>query len=133
MHQERRRLENEIDDLEEKLWQAARAVAGEEGKIYTAMELRMHGDYACGVARRIQERRAALEKLDLRLTVKRAEVVEALRAVKTLERLRARLEEKFRLQQNVDEQKTADEIAEQRFSGSQGGQKLPARGKLFPS
>ena len=123
--EERRALEEEIHRLEREQLQAEAATAIEEGAICTVMELRLRGDYALALARRIPNRRNALAVLDQRLATKRDELVEAMRSVKILEYLRKRLEEKVRYELDMADQRLRDEIGLRKFIGPDTGQDLP--------
>ena len=121
----RRLIEAEISALDQQLTYAARAVTGEEGQIFTALQLRLYGDYAQQVAQRIKDRERALKKCEADIVSKRRELIEAMRAVKALEQLRARLEERFRREQNIEEQKFADEISQRKFADLEAWKKIP--------
>src|SRR5215471_12913059 len=108
--EERRALEEEIQRLEREQLEAAASTAIEEGAICTAMDLRLRGDYARVLARRIPDKLNALAVLDQKLAAKRDELVEAMRSVKILESLRKRLEEKFRYDLDMADQRLRDEI-----------------------
>ena len=88
LNETQRKLEGELHDLEHELGQAEAMMIGEEGAIYSAIELRLRGDYAHLLVRRIDEKRAALAALDKKLAEKREDLVEAMRGVKILEQLR---------------------------------------------
>jgi flagellar export protein FliJ len=122
---ERRRMQEEIQHLEQEWMRVGDAVGAPAGTILSAIELRLYSDYAGQLIRRMEEIRAALVKFETTLAAKRQELVEASRAVKTLEQLRARLERNFRRAQNLAEQKTTDEIAQRKFSRADTGKKLP--------
>ncbi|HXG51838.1 MAG TPA: flagellar export protein FliJ [candidate division Zixibacteria bacterium] len=122
LNERRNLLEAEIAELERELAGADEALAG---GIATGFELRLHADYRNSLAARIATRREALARLDGTLAEKRAAVVEALRGVKSLEQLRARLEEKSRYERELEERKIADEIGRREFSGTGRGKKLP--------
>jgi flagellar export protein FliJ len=121
----RRLIETEIHALDQQLAHAAEAVTGEEGQILTALQLRLYGDYAQQMAQRIKDRERALEKCEENIALKRQELIEAMRAVKALEQLRTRLEKKFRREQNIEEQKSADEISQRKFADPETRKKIP--------
>ena len=125
LNEARRSLEENIHDLEQELRRAEDATVGEEGAIYSAIELRFRGDYACALERRIREKRDSIVTLDGKLAEKREALVEAMRRVKVLERLRLRREEKFRHELNAADQKFRDEVSLRRFIDPDKGQKLP--------
>jgi len=125
LNEERYVLEEEIHRLEQELLQTEASTAVEEGTICTAMELRFRGDYARVLAQRIPDKRNSLAVLDKKLAAKRDELVEAMRSVKILEQLRRRLEEKFRHDLDLADQKLRDEIGLRKFIGPDKGQDLP--------
>jgi flagellar FliJ protein len=115
LNEARRSLEEEIEHSERELLQAEASTVGEEGVIYSAIEFRLRGDYVRVLTRRVYEKRDALNGLDKKLAEKRQELVEAMRAVKILEQLRRRLEEKFHHERDIAEQKFRDEIGLRKF------------------
>jgi flagellar export protein FliJ len=121
----RRRIEEEIDALDDSLLSAADAIAGKEGQIISARQLQLYGSYAHQVAERIRERQGALKKCEENIVLKRQELIEAMRAVKALEQLRARFEERFRRERNMEEQKFADEISRRKFVDPEAWKKIP--------
>jgi flagellar export protein FliJ len=125
LNEERRVLEEQIHSLEQELLRAEASTAPEEGMICSAMELRLRADYARVLARRIPGKRDSLGVLDQKLAAKRDELVEAMRSVKILEQLRKRLEEKFRHDLDLADQKVRDEIGLRKFIGPGKGQDLP--------
>jgi flagellar export protein FliJ len=119
MEEEIRRLEQELRDTEE-------GIMGQEGRIYPVNEIRLYSDHVSWLARWIHEKRNLLKVFEQKIGEKRAELVEALRAVKTLEQLRKRIEKKFYREQEIEERKLADEISQRRFIYRRGGrQELP--------
>jgi len=114
--EERHALEEEIHRLEREQLEAEAATAIEEGAVCTATEIQFRGDYARVLARRIPDKRKSLAVLDQRLAAKRDELVEAMRGVKILEHLRWRLEEKFRRELDINDQKFGDEMGLRRYT-----------------
>lgn len=126
LNEARRKMEEEICLLEQDLRDSEEAVVGEEGRIYSVNELRLYGDHVSRLCGCIREKHRVLEAFDQKLDEKRGELVEALRAVKTLEQLFKRLQAKFHREQEIEERKVADETSQRRFTYSVGGrQKLP--------
>jgi flagellar export protein FliJ len=126
LNEARRKMEEEICLLEQELHDSEEAVVGEEGRIYSVNELRLYGDHVSRLCGWIREKHRVLEAFDQKLDEKRGELVEALRAVKTLEQLFKRLEAKFHREQEIEERKLADETSQRRFIYRMGGgQKLP--------
>ena len=118
-------IETEIHALDQQLAHAAEAVTGEAGQVFTALQLRLYGDYAQQLAKRIKDRVGALQECEETIVLKRQELVEAMRAVKALEQLHTRLEAKFRREQNIQEQKSADEISQRKFTDPETRKKVP--------
>lgn len=112
----RRRQETEIEALEEERQRAERATLDDQEAIYTAIELQRRGEYAETLARRILVKRAELSPTDQAIAAKREELAGALRDVKTLEQLRDRWAEQFRIEQNAVEQRAADETGQRKFT-----------------
>lgn len=122
----RRRMESEIAALEQELGAAAVMLAGHEGEIFSAIDLKLLGEHTQRIASRIQIKRAELQRFDEQLIAKRAELVEAMRAVKMLEQLRKRQLDKFRREQDMKEQKFLDEVAQRKFVGVEARKKIPS-------
>jgi flagellar export protein FliJ len=118
-------LEREIQGLNRRLADAAKAVTGEEGQILAPLQLRLYGDYARQLTQLIKDRESVLKQCDENIALKRRELIDAMRAVKALEQLRSRLEEKFRRAQNIEEQKLADEMSQRKFADPQTRKKVP--------
>ncbi len=121
----RRRIEAEIDALDGNLLGVAAAMAGKEGQIISARELQLYADYADRVTKRIGDRQQALKQCEENIVLKRRELIEAMRAVKALHQLRARVEERFRRERNREEQKFADEISRRKFADPEAWKKMP--------
>jgi flagellar export protein FliJ len=115
LQEARWKMEEEIRRLERELQETEEVVIGREGCISSVKELRLYSDHVSWLAKWIREKRKALAVFEQKLGEKRAELVEALRAVKSLEQLRKRLEEKFHREQEIEERKMADETSQQRF------------------
>jgi flagellar export protein FliJ len=125
LNEERRGMTEAMAALERKLEQAEMALAGREGRIFSVQELKSHSDHAQLLDQRLKEMRIAAVQLDERIVEKRGELVEAMRGVKALERLRERQAEKFRREQDAAEQKFVDEVAQRKFVSGAGRQKIP--------
>jgi len=123
LYDQRRSILAEIEALERKL--AAVAGVDSEGQIFTVMELRLHAEHSQSVANQIRTKRDALVVLDAKLAEKRAELVDAMRAVKSLEQLRVRYEERYWREQNSAEQRFADEIGQRKFTQVRARKKFP--------
>ena len=125
LNEARRQMENDILALEQELGAADGTLTRQVEQIFSAIDLKLIGEHCERITQRIQVKRTELAALDDQLTAKRAELVEAMRAVKTLEQLRKRQAEKFRREQDLKEQKFIDEVAQRKFVGAEGRQKIP--------
>jgi flagellar export protein FliJ len=123
LYNTRRGMVAEIDALEREL--AGQSFNIAEGQIYTALELRLCAEHSQSLGKQIRAKRAALAVVNEKLAAKRAELMEATRAVKSLEQLRVRHEERYRRAQNIAEQRFADEIAQRKFAQPQNRKKIP--------
>ena len=94
-------------------------------QLLSAIDLQLHAEYALRIDKRIKERVAALDILDQRIVEKRGELVEAMRGLKALERLREHQEQRFRLEQDAVEQKFGDEVGQRKFVGVEQRKKIP--------
>jgi flagellar export protein FliJ len=121
----RQRMEEAIRALEREWLGAEEALARGEGEIVPAVDLRLYADYARRTAARLKERRAALTKFSVTIAEKRRELLEAVREVKTLEQLRARMAEKHRQGENRAEQQFGDEIGQRKFADPRSRKKNP--------
>src|SRR5581483_2233371 len=81
--------------------------------------------HAQRIGERIRGKRLELEQLERQLIAQRAELVEAMRAVKSLEQLRKRQAEKFQREEESRQQKFLDEVAQRPFVGRASGKKIP--------
>ncbi len=125
LNEVRRRMAAEIRALENELSATAAKLAPEDGAIFTAVELQLLGAHAQRIGERIRGKRLELEQLERQLIAQRAELVEAMRAVKSLEQLRKRQAEKFQREEESRQQKFLDEVAQRPFVGRASGKKIP--------
>lgn len=125
LQQAKHRLLAEIDALETELHGLGAAPAGAAMAPVSAIELLLASDYALALERRIKEKIAAGAALDKKIDDKKLELVEALRGVKSLERLREHQADKFRREQDAVEQKFTDEVAQRKFVTGGSRHKLP--------
>jgi flagellar export protein FliJ len=115
----------EIAEIEQEQLRAESIDTAVDGAILTAVTLARQAAYIDTLGRRAQLKRGELGPIDSAIASKREELVEALRSVKSLEQLRQRWAEKFRREQNAQEQKQADEVGRRKFTRRGGGQSLP--------
>jgi flagellar export protein FliJ len=108
-------LRAEIESLEHECDNTVEFSQNGTDSILPAEEFRIRADYVSSLLLRLMEKRALLAELEKQLRAKREEVIEAMRAVKTLEQLRTRLAEKFWRDLQVAEQKHNDEIGLRKF------------------
>ena len=121
----RRRMEEEIQTLEREWLKADESLARGAGQCVSAGELRLHAAYACQAAKLIKKKQAALVEGWEKIVEKRRELLEAMRAVKSLDQLRHRQVERFQREQDSAEQKFADEIGQRKFADPQSRKKIP--------
>ena len=119
---EQARLEEELRSLESRLENVGAATSAPGDQIYAAFELKFQDDYAQLLDKLVEQRRAALSAFCETVRQKQQQLAEAAREVKTLELLRQRRAEKFRLWQNAEEQKFIDEIGQRKFTRRGGRQ-----------
>ena len=113
--QARRTLEAEIAALEQELRTMDDALGVAIGEILSVIDLQLASQYSQRIDQLIKAKSAALTKLDAAIAGKRGELVEALRGVKSLERLRERQIKKFQREQDGAEQKFTDEVGQRKF------------------
>jgi flagellar export protein FliJ len=123
LYDQRRSMLAEIDALEREL--VAGASAASEGQIFTVMELWLRAEHSQSVAKQIRTKRDALVVFDAKLADKRTELMNAMRAVKSLQQLRVRHEERYWREQNNAEQRFADEIGQRKFTQVRARKKFP--------
>ena len=121
----RQQMEEQIRALEQEALNVETAMARQQGQLFLATELRLQADYADSLERRIRNQRVVLAKFDEKIVAKREELVEAMRSVKTLEQLRKRRAEKFRQEEDIEQQKFDDEIAQRKYTDPDKRKKLP--------
>ncbi len=109
------RLTAEIQSLIHLLDRQTEEMAEQDGQILSVGDLRARGDFTQRLGQRLQERRALLAAVQQQLADKRAEVVRADRAVKTLEQLCNRWQERHRRREAAVEQRLIDEIGQGRY------------------
>ena len=124
LHETRRQMVAELDTLESELAEGGNFAA--EGQIFTAIELRMRAEHSQSLLKKINATRITLAQFNDMLADKRGEVVEAMRAVKSLEQLRQRHEERYWRGQHAAEQRFSDEIAQRNFAQSESRKKGPS-------
>ncbi len=123
LYDTRQQLLVEIDDLEKQLLGSS-AMIGER-QIFTAHELKLLAEHDLSLAKRIKAKRAAVARFDETIAEKRAQLVEAMRAIKSLEQLRQRHEERYWRAQNGAEQRFNDEIAQRKYVQPEQRKKIP--------
>jgi flagellar export protein FliJ len=125
LNETRERMESELRKLKQELGDATEMLARPEGAFFSAIEIKLLGEHGERISKRIQIKQAELAKFDPLLIAKRAELVEAMRAVKSLEQLRKRQTEKFRRDEDAKQQKFLDEVAQRKFVGAESRKKIP--------
>jgi len=125
LNETRNRAMTEIAAMEQRLRASEDALAGRADQLLSAIDFKLQAEHALDIDKRIKERAAAVGKLDAHIVEKRGELVEAMRGLKTLERLRGHQREKFRREQDTIEQKFSDEVGQRKFVGAEQRKKLP--------
>lgn len=118
-------MTEEIAALEQQMRATEETLTGRVDQLFSAIDLKLHAEHALVIDRRIKEKLAAVARLDQRIVEKRAELVEAMREEKTLERLREHQERKFRHEQDAIEQKFGDEVGQRKFVNAGRRKKIP--------
>ena|SRR5215471_12661752 len=111
----RRQNEEKIASLEHQQLANGADIDGDREKIVSVTELHLRASYNESLAQRARELRVEVKRLDQAIAEKREALVEALRQVKMLERLRDRRAESFNREQTVQEQKLTDEMSQRKF------------------
>jgi flagellar export protein FliJ len=124
LYNSRREMLGTIDALEKQLLDSAAAIPA--GQIFTALDLRLRAEHEQSLTNRLQASRATLAQLDDTIAEKRVELVDAMRAVKSLEHLRSRHEERHWRAQNLAQQRFSDEIAQRQHVQPQTRKKIPS-------
>ncbi len=115
LNQEAARHETTIAKLSAELDRLGDELSAQAGQIFSPAELKWSADYAQSLTRRIEQAQQSLAKLRGQVAQRQQELTEAMRDVKSLEILRRRLEDKFRHEQDVAEQKFLDELGQRKF------------------
>jgi flagellar export protein FliJ len=123
LYDTRREMVSEIDAFEKQLSESASVTA--EAQIFTVLELRLRAEHDQSLTRRIKAKRLTLARFDETIAEKRAELVEAMRAVKSLEQLRRRHEERYWRAQNATQQRFTDEIGQRKYVQPESRKKIP--------
>jgi flagellar export protein FliJ len=130
------RLVTEIDQLETLLHAQAEALQGQGGKWLSGADLRLQGEFAQQTTQRLYEQRELLAAVQRKLAEKRVEVLQANRAVKSLEQLRSRLQQRHRWETAAAEQKLVDEVGQRGYrtpdNERETGSLLPATAENSP-
>ena len=109
-------LLSDIHRQEQLIVQHAQELEDQRGKILSALDVRLQGDFSHHLSLRISEQYKLLALLQGQLDEKREEVMQADKDVKSLDQLHTRLWERYRHQENNEELKQIDEIGQRRFS-----------------
>src|SRR3712207_4957683 len=94
LYNNRREIVTKIDVLEKQLLDGT--VDTPAGQIFTALDLRLRAEHEQSLIKQIKAQRTTLSQLDGAIAAKRADLLHAMRAVKSLEQLRLRHEERYR-------------------------------------
>jgi flagellar export protein FliJ len=124
LYERRREVANELAALEKQLADNLRNPV--KGHVFTAIELQLHAEHDQSVWIRIKAKRATVRGLDENIAQKRAELVQAMQAVKSLEQLRRRQEERHWKEQNLLDQRFTDEVAQRKFVQPRARKNMPS-------
>jgi flagellar export protein FliJ len=80
------------------------------------LELKLQEEHAQKIMRQLSQERADLEAIAQKIAAKREELIEADRAVKSMDLLQSRLREEFRRKEKTEEQRIGDEVAQRKFT-----------------
>lgn len=125
LNQRKHALTVAIADLERQLREMDDTLGARAGEYLSVIDLKLASESAQRIGQRIKENQAALAELDDAIVAKKGELVEAMRGVKSLERLRDRQAEKFRREQDGAEQRFTDEVAQRKFVVGAGRKDFP--------
>ncbi len=109
-------LLSEIQRQEQLMVAHTQALEAQLGKILSALDVRLQGDFSHHLSLRITEQYKLLALLQRALEEKREEVLQADKDVKSLDQLRMRLWERHRYQESREELQHIDEIGQRQFS-----------------
>ncbi len=105
----------EVHRHEQLILQQAHEREEQRGKVVSALEVRVQGDFSQHVSQRIREQYQLLATVQRRLEEKRQDVSQADKDVKSLEQLHVRLWERHHQQEEREEQKSIDEVGQRKF------------------
>lgn len=105
----------EVRRQEQMIMQHTKDMEEQQGKIVSALNVRLQGDFSQHASQRIREQYQLLAMVQGRIAEKRQEVAQADKDVKSLEQLRIRLWERYRHQESSEEQEIIDEIAQRAY------------------
>jgi flagellar export protein FliJ len=123
LYDTRREIMAELDALEKELVECGAILM--DGQILTVRELQLSAEYGQTLARLIKAKRLSLAKLNDTIDEKRDELVEAMRAAKSLEQLRQRHEQRFWRAENTAQQRSNDEMAQRKYVQPGSRKKVP--------
>jgi flagellar export protein FliJ len=112
----------QVDALEKEL---LRGLSDPAGQILAAVELRLRAEHEQSVVKQIKAKKLILKRLESELGAMRAELVEAMRAVKSLEQLRERQRQRFTREQDLAQQRFTDELGQRQFVQRRVRNKIP--------
>jgi flagellar export protein FliJ len=121
----RSKTEKHIEELEASLRSASESLLAQTGRVLSVLDLRLQGDYTEQIVGQIRQEHSRLMAIERSLAEKRSELIAADRAVKSIETLRDRFQQRARRDEMIEEQKLADEIAHRKFAPLAGR-------KIFP-
>lgn len=119
IEEQRLRLLNELQQLEERLSACAQHLALTDGQPLLVSDLQLYGEFIQQLGRTLQLKRVQLQAVEKEREAQRLALLEADKEVKSLEQLRTRLEERRRHEEAATAQQQADEVGQQKYLARQ--------------
>lgn len=115
LYEEKERLESEIRRLVELFLRQVQELEGQKGRILTAADLKLQGDYSQRIVESIKTKHRLLAEAAKRVEAKRGEVIQADRGAKSLVQLREKSWQRYRREEMKREQGLIDESGQRRY------------------
>jgi flagellar protein FliJ len=115
VEKQRLQLLRELQQLETRLVAYSQHLVQEDGQDLTVIDLQLYGEFVQQLNRTLQSKRALLRTMEEKREEQRLALLEADKEVKSLEQLRARLEERHQHAEAIMAQQQVDEIGQRRY------------------
>lgn len=115
VEEERLRIVDEIQRLEERLSAYSREMTRADGTTLSVVDFQLYGDFVQRLDRTLQLKHDLLRKVEEKREVQRLELLEADTGVKSLEQLKNRLAERHLREEATTAQQQADEVGRQKY------------------